>query len=70
MKQYGFNSTVWDEQKLQMVNELRAVFTNKTLSVEDKANFGNYKWSKARQLSLKLTGRTRPRSEWCSHEWT
>jgi hypothetical protein len=51
MKQYGFNRAVWDEQKFQMVNELRVVFANKTLSQEDKANFGKLQVERGKTAS-------------------
>ena len=39
-KIYGFSSGVWREQKLQVVNEMRAAFADPRLSQEEKAKFG------------------------------
>ena len=47
MKEFHFNSEIWSEQKLQLVNEMRAVFVRKDLSQDDKAVFGKLQMMRA-----------------------
>jgi hypothetical protein len=71
MKDFGFHSAVWSEQKLQIVNEMRAVFANKTPSQNVKADFG-----KLQVLRIKAAfteahrGKMRLMSVWCMRDAT